>query len=142
MIRAWCWVACALLAALWVDDALAYRPFDGTDAAAAEPGPFEVELGPVRFQQIGPGGALFAPDVVFNHGLAERWELVLPGSLQAEASGVALTDNGLFLKGMLCRRSIGAPAECRHRVQRHRRRPQLWTLRPVAEFPCARCEPA
>lgn len=131
---------------LWASEALAYRPFDGTDAAVAEPGLFEIELGPARYQQIGPNGALFAPDVVFNYGVAERWELVLQGSLtrslQAEASGVALTDNGLFLKGMLCRRSIGAPAECRHRVQRHRGRPQLWTLRPVAEFPCARCGPA
>ena len=104
-MRSWCCVACALLAALWADDALAYRPFDGTDAAVAEPGLFEIELGPARYQQIGPDGALFAPDVVFNYGLAERWELVLQGSLtrslQAEASGVALTGNGLFLKGVL-----------------------------------------
>jgi hypothetical protein len=105
MIRAWCCFICTLLAAVWADDALAYRPFDGTDAAIAEPGLFEIELGPARYQQIGPDGALFAPDVVFNYGLAERWELVLQGSLtrslQAEASGVALTGNGLFLKGML-----------------------------------------
>lgn len=104
-MRAWYRVACALLAALWADDALAYRPFDGTDAAIAEPGQFEIELGPARYQQIGPDGALFAPDVVFNYGLAERWELVLQGSLtrslQAEASGVALTGNGLFLKGVV-----------------------------------------
>ena len=98
-------LACALLAALWANDALAYRPFDGTDAAVAEPGLVEIELGPARYQQIGSDGTLFAPDVVFNYGLAERWELVLQGSLtrslQAEASGVALTGNGLFLKGML-----------------------------------------
>jgi hypothetical protein len=93
------------LAALWAHDALAYRPFDGTDAAVAEPGLFEIELGPARYQQIGPNGALSAPDVVFNYGLAERWELVLQGSmtrsLQADASSVALTGNGLFLKGVL-----------------------------------------
>ena len=104
-MRRRCRVACVLLAGLWAHDALAYRPFDGTDAAVAEPGVFEIELGPAQYQQIGPDGALFAPDVVFNYGLSERWELVLQGSLtrslQAEASGVALTGNGLFLKGML-----------------------------------------
>jgi hypothetical protein len=100
-----CRLACALLAALWANDALAYRPFDGTDAAVAEPGLLEIELGPARYQQIGSEGILFAPDVVFNYGLAARWELVLQGSLtrslQAEAAGVALTGNGLFLKGVL-----------------------------------------
>jgi hypothetical protein len=100
-----CRIACALLAALWADHALAYRPFDGTDAAVAEPGLFEIELGPARYQQVGLEATLFAPDVVFNYGLTERWELVLQGSLMrslhAEASGVALTGNGLFLKGML-----------------------------------------
>jgi hypothetical protein len=104
-MRRWHPLVCALLGTLWAGDALAYRPFDGTDAAVAEPGLFEIELGPARYQQIGPNGALFAPDVVFNYGLAERWELVMQGSLtrslQAEASGVALTGNGLFLKGML-----------------------------------------
>lgn len=104
-MRSWRHAACALLVALWTDDALAYRPFDGTDAAVAEPGLVEIELGPARYQQVGPNGSLFTPDVVFNYGLAERWELVLQGSLtrglQAEASGVALTGNGLFLKGMV-----------------------------------------
>lgn len=104
-MRRRCRVTCVLLAGLWANDALAYRPFDGTDAAVAEPGQFEIELGPARYQQIGPDSALFAPDMVFNYGLSERWELVLQGSLtrslQAEASGVALTGNGLFLKGML-----------------------------------------
>ena len=101
----WAPLALTSLAALWASDALAYRPFDGTDAAVAEPGLVEIELGPARYQQIGPDGALFAPDVIFNYGVAERWELVLQGSLtrslQAEASGVALTGNALFLKGVL-----------------------------------------
>ena len=105
MARAWRCFAGALLVALWADHALAYRPFDGTDAAVAEPGRIEIELGPARYQQIGSEGNLFAPDVVFNYGLAERWEVVLQGSLtrtlQAESSGIALTGNGLFLKGML-----------------------------------------
>jgi hypothetical protein len=98
-------LALALLAALWGRDALAYRPFDGTDAAGAEPGQVEIELGPARYQQVGPNQTLFAPDVIFNYGLAERWELVLQGglarNLQPDATGVALLGNGLFLKSVL-----------------------------------------
>jgi hypothetical protein len=101
----WRPLVCALHGTLWADDALAYRPFDGTDAAVAEPGLFEIELGPARYQQIGPDVALFARDLVFNYGLAEHWELVMQGSLtrrlEVGASGVALTGNGVFLKGML-----------------------------------------
>jgi hypothetical protein len=93
------------MGALWSGDALAYRPFDGTDAAVAEPGQIEIELGPAQYQQIGPNQTLFAPDVIFNYGLAERWELVLQGglarNLQPDGSGVALLGNGLFLKGVL-----------------------------------------
>lgn len=98
-------LALALLAALWANDALAYRPFDGTDAAVADPGEVEIELGPAQYQQIGPNQTLFAPDVIFNYGLAERWELVLQGGLardlQPDASGVALLGNALFLKTVL-----------------------------------------
>jgi len=102
--------ALALLGALWAADALAYRPFDGTDAAVAEPGQVEIELGPAQYQQVGPDRTLFAPDAVFNYGLAERWELVLQGALarnlQPDATGVALLGNGLFLKGLLRRGSL------------------------------------
>jgi hypothetical protein len=97
--------ALALLTALWAGEALAYRPFDGTDAAVAERGLVEIELGPAQYQQVGPNRTLFAPDVIFNYGLADRWELVLQGglarSLQPDASGVALLGNGLFLKGVM-----------------------------------------
>jgi hypothetical protein len=95
----------ALSAALWAGEARAYRPFDGTDAAVAEPGQIEIELGPAQYQQIGPGRTLFAPDVIFNYGIAERWELVLQGGLarglQPDSSGVALVGNALLLKGVL-----------------------------------------
>jgi hypothetical protein len=49
--------------------ALAYRPFDGTDAAVADPGQLEIELQPVGRLQEGSERFLFAPDVVFNFGL-------------------------------------------------------------------------
>jgi hypothetical protein len=40
--------------------AFAYRPFDGTDAAVAEPGELEVELQPARVRQE-QGKTLIAP---------------------------------------------------------------------------------
>lgn len=98
-------LALALLTALWAGEALAYRPFDGTDAAVAEPGLVEIELGPAQYEQVGPNRTLFAPNVIFNFGLADRWELVLQGGLarglEPDASGVALTGNELLLKGVL-----------------------------------------
>jgi hypothetical protein len=98
-------LAFAVSAALWAGEAQAYRPFDGTDAAVAAPGEIEIELGPAQYQRIGPGRTLFAPDVIFNHGLADRWELVLQGGLarglQPDSSGVALLGNALLLKGVL-----------------------------------------
>jgi hypothetical protein len=39
----------------------AYRPFDGTDAAVAETGEFEIELGPVEYLRDGAERALLAP---------------------------------------------------------------------------------
>jgi hypothetical protein len=68
-----------ILAMAWHGDAQAYRPFDGTDAAVAEPGQVEIELGPAQYLQIGSERTLVAPTVVFNYGLAEGWELVLQG---------------------------------------------------------------
>jgi hypothetical protein len=55
-----------ILAVAWSGDALAYRPFDGTDAAIAEPGQIEIELGPAQYLQEGSERTLVAPTVVFN----------------------------------------------------------------------------
>jgi hypothetical protein len=35
--------------ACWCDTAQAYHPFDGTDAAVAETGEMEIELGPIEY---------------------------------------------------------------------------------------------
>jgi hypothetical protein len=56
--------------------ALAYRPFDGTDADVAEFGTFELELGPVHWFSQGPADYLIAPATVLNLGLLPRWEIV------------------------------------------------------------------
>ncbi|BDG10765.1 hypothetical protein [Anaeromyxobacter paludicola] len=59
--------------------ALAYRPFDGTDAAVAAKGEVELELGPVGFEKDGPSRTLVAPSAVLNLGVTGRAELVLEG---------------------------------------------------------------
>jgi hypothetical protein len=75
-----------LLAIASVSPASAYRPFDGTDAAVADPGELEIELQ--------PGGALWqqaqktlvAPATVFNFGLSQGWEAVLEGRMETPLS--------------------------------------------------------
>src|SRR5262249_914820 len=97
--------ATLLLTAAWSHAALAYRPFNGTDAAVADPGMVELQLGPIQFFELGSVPLLFSPDVVFNYGIGERWELVLQGRLAHEllpdSQGPNLVDNGVFLKGIL-----------------------------------------
>jgi hypothetical protein len=57
----------------------AYRPFNSTDAAVADKGDVELELGPLGYLAQGSGKALVAPSVIFNWGFAEGWEAVLEG---------------------------------------------------------------
>lgn len=58
-------------------DALAYRPFDGTDADVAETGSFELELGPVHWYSQSNRHYLIAPATVLNFGFMPRFELVV-----------------------------------------------------------------
>lgn len=89
----------------WCPAALAYRPFDGTDAAVAPPGEFELELGPAGLLLQGSERTLIAPAYVLNLGLVEGWEAVLQGRGQESLSPArhrsSLAGNGLFLKGVL-----------------------------------------
>lgn len=57
-------------------EAAAYRPFDGTDADVADPGEFELELGPAQYYAQGGRHFLVAPATVLNLGLVPRLELV------------------------------------------------------------------
>jgi hypothetical protein len=59
--------------------AWAYRPFDGTDAAVADPGEVEIELQPAGAQWVNREPNLVAPALVYNYGLIKDWELVLEG---------------------------------------------------------------
>ena len=83
----------------WVAPALAYRPFDGTDAAVADLGEVEIEFGtgPLR---SGSQSTLLGPYAVFNYGFADRWEMVLQGEGQAfpVGAGPSPVPNGAFLK--------------------------------------------
>src|SRR6266851_4754140 len=86
-------------------DALAYRPFEGTDAAVADPGELEIEFGPAEPLREGPQRFLTAPETVFNLGVAKDWEVVLQGqAVIAVSPGLtrtSLVGNGLFLKRVL-----------------------------------------
>ena len=45
-------IALAVGLAFWSSQALAYRPFDSTDAAVADKGVWEIELEPVEFVAV------------------------------------------------------------------------------------------
>jgi hypothetical protein len=54
----------------------AYRPFDSTDAAVADPGEVEIELGYAGFRQSDRGVTIVAPTFVGNLGIAPNLEAV------------------------------------------------------------------
>jgi hypothetical protein len=100
--------ACLLSAGLCIvalsDAALAYRPFDGTDAAVADKGELEIEFQPAGARRDNGQKTLVAPATVLNFGLTETWELVLEGQVETpfSPSGPSvLTANGAFLKHVL-----------------------------------------
>jgi hypothetical protein len=92
--------------------ALAYRPFDSTDAAVADDGEFELELGPIGSLREGASRSRVAPAAVANFGISEDREIVLQGQrqtlLDADASGprTSVVDTGLFIKQVLRRGAL------------------------------------
>lgn len=96
--------AVAFSVSVWSSPALAFRPFDGTDAAVAAPGEVEIELQPAgRLREQG-ATTLIAPPTVFNFGLSEGWEAVFEGQGQTPLSPqgpTSLTAAGAFLKHVL-----------------------------------------
>lgn len=95
----------SLTASLWSTVALAYRPFDGTDASVAEPGDVEIELGPAGYLRQGAERTLIAPAARLNYGFAPAWEATLGGQaahgFAAAAGRSSLADNELSLKHVL-----------------------------------------
>jgi hypothetical protein len=90
--------------AVWSAPALAYRPFDSTDAAVAAPGEVEIELQPAGRIRENGSTTLIAPATVFNFGLSEGWEAVFEGQGQTPltpSGPTSLTSAGAFLKHVL-----------------------------------------
>jgi hypothetical protein len=77
-------LACAI--AGFASPAHAYRPFDGTDAAVAEEGVFELEAGAGR-TRIGDVDDIAIPQAVFNFGLPYDTEFVIEGQFDRELGG-------------------------------------------------------
>ena len=108
LLRATC--AASLLATLTcAAPALAYRPFDGTDADVAAHHEFELEVGPVGYEREGNDRFLVAPALVINYGLAPRFEAVLEGRQQrafehlrdSQTEDIALSLKSLLREGSL-----------------------------------------
>jgi hypothetical protein len=89
----------------WGGAAWSYRPFDGTDAAVAETGEVEIELGPVEYLREGAERTLLAPDVRVNYGFILGWEASLEGKvahgLSVGIPGTSLIESDVLLKGVL-----------------------------------------
>ena len=88
---------------------LAYRPFDGTDAAVAEPGEVEIEFQPAGVRRETSDKTLIAPATVINFGFAKDWEAILQGQFEtslAPTGKTSLMDAGVLLKHVLRRGSL------------------------------------
>jgi len=96
----------ALAVLLSAAPALAYRPFDETDASVAETGDLELELGPVGYTHDRDGGT-YTPSFILNYGLVPRVELVFDAHHALLLHGVDLAarrralDTAMLGKGVV-----------------------------------------
>jgi hypothetical protein len=90
--------------------ALAYRPFDSTDAAVAERGDIEIELGPLQYRRVSHDRSVVAPALVVNWGFADRFEAVVEArqsyATETTGPGYRVYDAGAFVKTVLRRGSL------------------------------------
>ena len=105
LLRPALWGALAALALLCPLPALAYRPFDLTDAEVAAPRELELELGPFAGVRAAEETS-FAPGFVVNYGLLRRVELVAEDHNDipvggSPASPAWTTEPSLLVKGIL-----------------------------------------
>lgn len=77
-------IICGAILAMCSTTALAYRPFDGTDANVANPGELELELGYLGYLREGQSNSVIAPAAVINIGLEEDRELILEGRVKTQ----------------------------------------------------------
>lgn len=93
-----------LCVALWACPAAAYRPFDGTDAAVADPNEVEIEFEPLGPLRQGSQRSLLVSPTVLNFGFENRWEAVFEGKgliPQTPAGPFELIDPAFSLKHVL-----------------------------------------
>jgi hypothetical protein len=93
-----------LCAALWPGPAAAYRPFNGTDAAVADPNEVEIEFQPAGTLTQGSDTSLVGPWTVVNIGFENRWEAVFEGKGQfpmSPSGPFEITDPAFSLKHVL-----------------------------------------
>ena len=89
--------------------AFALRPYDSTDAAVADTGEFEIELGPLGGVRQGDRRFRVSPAVVANYGFAEDRELVVQGQYQVAIDPEpgeprsSIVENAVFIKQVLRR---------------------------------------
>src|SRR4051812_50199565 len=99
----------AILLIAYSSLALAYRPFDSTDADVAHAGEAEIELGPVQWVRQGSQRFLQAPAVIANFGFSKDRELVVEGRHEIARdpepgeSRSSLVDNAVSIKQVLRR---------------------------------------
>src|SRR5579863_5600802 len=83
----------------------AYRPFDGTDAAVADPGEIEVELQPAGFLREGSQTRLVAPATIVTLGVVEGWQVDAQGQGEIPVGHLngrtSIANTGIFAKHML-----------------------------------------
>ena len=92
--------------------ALAYRPFDGTDADVEEVGGFEAELGTAYVREEGENSELALPATVLNLGLLRGLEAVVdfkpvvPLKAEAGTPPLRLVDTDVLVKWVFVRGSL------------------------------------
>ncbi len=93
----------AHLALLWPTTALAYRPFDSTDADVGELGEIKLEFSPLSYRRGSEGNFLISPAAVLNYGFAPNWEVIVEGQGEHPRSHgrSTIVGNALLFKHLL-----------------------------------------
>lgn len=97
------WMTALALAVAGMPQALALRPFDGTDADVAQRGQWEFEFGYLDLLRAGGATSLMSPALVANVGLPSNSELVMEGRMRtgpgtADGRRTTLQDAAVSLK--------------------------------------------
>jgi len=91
--------------------ALAYRPFDQTDADVAELHVIELEIGPLQLERSGDRTS-YVPTFIFNAGVLPGWEVVVDVNGSGTIAGtrepgeVFQLETGIAFKGVLRKGSL------------------------------------